>query len=650
MAKASLYNIIMGQGEKRILPPKIAGLVQWIAIATTIYNMWAVFGYPEELLHRSIGFGLFFSLAFVIYTMPGTQTRKFVPWYDWIMAISSLAVSIYIFIHIDRLVTRLPFVGKVYGTDIFFGVLTVLLLLEGTRRVIGPWLSILCIISLVYAMSGHYLNGLFGHGGFSVKDIVEHLFMTTQGIWGMTMGLAVTYIILFIVFGAFLQNSGAGEFFFNLASSIAGWSRGGLAKVGVIASGLFGMISGNPAANVTTIGTITIPMMKKTGYPPTFAAAVECCASTGGTIMPPVMGSVAFLMAEIIGVPYIKIAAAAFLPAVIYYMALYFAIDYRAGKLGLQGLPREQIPPLHTTLFKGMIFLVPLTWLIIRLMAGFTPSRVAFETILLLFIVSWLRKDTRMTLEKTLKSLADGSIQGIMIVVTMAASGVLIGIINLTGVGIKFTSLLMAMSGQSVFITLIFAMGIAMFLGLPLNITPAYLMTAVVAGPVLIKLGLSPIAAHLFLLFFAAMAPMTPPVAITAFAAAGIAGPGADPMKVGFLSMRICMVAYIMPFIFIYQPAMVLQAPLPAILLSFITGILSVAFLAMAAEGWHGRYLTAIQRFMLFAAGILAITGYLPLFAVSIVLSAAALLMGRLQNGILPVKECKEIEAESSSS
>lgn len=650
MGKAGLYTYIMGQGEKRILPAKLAGIVKWTAVGATIYSMWAVFGYPEVLLQRSIGFGLSFALAFVLYTMPGTQTRKYVPWYDWIMAISSLLVSVYIFINLDRLITRLPFIGQVYGTDIFFGILTVILLLEGTRRVIGPWLSILCLIALVYALTGQYIDGLFGHGGFSVKDIAEHLFLSTQGIWGMTLGLAVTYIILFIVFGAFLQNSGAGEFFFDLASSVAGWSRGGLAKVGVIASGLFGMISGSPAANVTTVGSITIPMMRKSGYPAAFAAAVECCASTGGTIMPPVMGSVAFLMAEIIGVSYIKIAAAAFLPAVIYFAALYFAIDYQAGKMGLRGLPKDQIPPLRKTLYKGMIFILPITWLVFRLMEGFTPSRVAFETILLLLAVSWLRKETRMTLDKTIKALADGFIQGIMIVATMAASGILIGIIDLTGVGIKLTSLLMAMSGQSVFITLIFAMGIAMFLGLPLNITPAYLMTAVVAGPVLINLGLDPISAHLFMVFFAAMAPMTPPVAVTAFAAAGLAGPGADPMRVGFLSMRICLVAYIMPFVFIYQPALTLQAPLPAILLALITGILAASFLAMATEGWYGRNLSVIQRIMLFIAGLLAITGYLPLFAVSIVLAAVALGLGRIKNSILPVKECKEIEAESSSS
>jgi TRAP transporter 4TM/12TM fusion protein len=640
--KAGLYRYIMGEGEKRQLPPNLAGLVKWAAIFTTLYNMWAVFGYPLTILHLSICFGLFFALAFLLYTMPGTKTGKYVPWYDWALALLSLSVSVYIFTNLERLITRYPFVDNVYTADIFFGILTIILLLEGARRVIGPWLSLLCLLLIAYALGGQYIPGLFGHNGFSVKTIIDHLFLTTNGIWGMILSMAVTYIIMFIIFGAFLQNSGAGDFFFDFALRLVGWSRGGLAKVSIIASGLFGMISGSPTANVSTVGIITIPMMKKSGYPSDFAAAVECCASTGGIFMPPVMGSVAFIMAEIIGVPYIKVAAAAFLPAVIYYMAVYFAIDFRAGKLGMKGLPRDSFPPLGNSLIKGMIFTIPLIYLVVRLMAGFSPSRVGFETILLIFTLSWLQKDTRMTLEKTLKALAEGTIQGIMIVTTMAASGIMIGIINLTGVGTKFSSFLMAMSGKSVTGTLILTMGLAMFLGLAMNITPSYLLTAVAAGPVLVKLGLSPMAVHFFMLFFAAMAPLTPPVSITAFAAAGIAG--AEPMRVGFLSMRIAMVAYFMPYIFIYQPALLLQGSLPSIIFTLISGLLAVALLAMAVEGWYGKNLSPVPRVMLFVAGLLALPGYLPALAASMALAFLALGRVRMPFGRLQTEKCKEIE------
>lgn len=620
--KPTLSDYIVGDGEKRNLPPHLKNLVKWIAIITTLYNLWAVFGYPEPILHRGLSFGLFSALTFLIYTSPGTRIKDYVPWYDWVLAALSVAVSVYIFLQLDRLVVRYPFSDPVSSFDMFFGIATVLLLLEGTRRIIGPWLSILCLLSVAYVFWGEYIPGLFGHSGFTFKALVDELFLTTDGIWGQAMGIATTYIMLFIIFGAFLQNSGAGNFLFDFASALAGWTRGGLAKVGIIASGFFGMINGSPVANVSSVGVITIPMMKKTGYPNDFAAAVECCASTGGTIMPPVMGSVAFIMAEVIGVPYINVAAAAALPAIIYYMALYFAIDFRAGKLGMKGLSKNQIPPLGKTLLKGLIFFIPLVFLVCRLMAGLSPSRVGFETTVVILLVSWLRKDTRMGMEKISKSLQDSTMSSIMIVSTMATSGIMIGVINLTGIGTKFSSYLMAMSGQSMIGTLIFIMFLAMILGLAMNITPSYLLTAVVAGPVLIQMGIPPMAAHMFILFFAAMATMTPPVASAAFAAAGIAE--AKPMWVGFLSMRIAMVAYIMPYIFVFQPGLLLIGSPIKIIVSFVSGLIAVALIAMGVEGWFKKDLRRIPRLILLLAGLIALPGTLYTFIIAAVLAVVA--------------------------
>lgn len=630
-----LTRFVLGEGEKRDLSPSMSKAIKGIAILTTLYSFWAVFGYPEAILHRSLCFGLFFALVFLLYTSPGSQTKNRIPGVDWLLAGLSVAVSIYIWVNADRLITRFAFVDQVQTADLIFCGITILLLLEGTRRVIGPWLSMLSMAAIAYALWGQHIPGIFGHNGFTVGSIVDELFLTTDGIWGNVLGIASTYIIIFIAFGAFLQNSGAGDFLFNFAASIAGRSRGGLAKVGIIASGLFGMISGSPTANVTSLGNVTIPMMKKTGYPSDFAAAVECCASTGGTIMPPVMGSVAFIMADVIGVPYIKVAAAAFIPALIYYAALLFTIDFRAGKLGMVGLPSDEIPPLGRTLLKGIIFFIPLIYLTVRLMAGYSPSRVGFETVILIFAVSWLRKENRMTLGKTLKALAEGTTQGIMVIVTMATSGILLGIINLTGLGTKFCSILIAFSGQSLFITLLLTMALAMFLGLAMNITPAYLLTAVIAGPVLIKLGVNPLAAHLFILFFAAMATMTPPVATTAFVAAGIAE--ASPMWVGFLSMRIALVAYIMPFIFIFQPALLLRGSVPAVILAGIAGLFAVAMLSMGVEGWFEHKLGLVSRFMLCAAGILALTGYPLTVTVAFVLAISVIAIEKIRHHRLAV-------------
>lgn len=626
--KEFFSSYVMGEGEKRSLSPGIKKVVKWVAIVTTLYNMWCVFGYPEVLLDRALSVGIFFSLTFIRYTMPGTKTKNKVPWYDWVFVALSIGTALYVGANLTRFVTRYPFVSTVSAMDMFFGIVLIVLMLEGSRRIIGPWLDILSLLFIAYALWGNYIPGMFGHRGFSMKYIIDELCMTTDGIYGSALGMACTYIIMFIIFGAFLTNSGAGNFLFDFASSVAGGTRGGLAKVGIIATGLFGMINGSPVANVSTVGVITIPMMKKVGYPGDFSAAVICASSCGGTIMPPVMGSVAFIMAEVMGIPYIDIAIAAVLPAIVYYAALYFATDFRAGKLGMQGLPKDQIPPLRNTLVRGAVFFIPLIYLVVRLMMGYSPSRVGFETALLIILVSSLRKETRMNLEKILKSLEEGATGGILVIVTMAASGIIIGIINLTGIGTKFSSFLMALSGDSKILTLVFTMILSMILGLAMNITPSYLLTAVVAAPVLVSLGIPDMAAHMFILFYAAMATMTPPVASAAFAAAGIAE--ADPMKTGFLAVRIALVAYLMPFIFVYNQGLLLEASLPQIAFSFVSGLLATAMIAMGTEGWFRKNLNMIQRVLVIVAGLAALPGFIPLTIGAVCLCFIALkLLGR---------------------
>jgi len=608
---------IGGEGERRNLNGFSAKLYKTIAFLTAVYIFWAIISYPQPILHRSLCFGLFLALTFMCYTMPGTDTKDKIPWYDWILAILSVSVSIYIYINLERLVYRYVFVDAVYASDIIMGLIAVLLLLEATRRVIGPWLSLLNIISLVYLWAGPFIPGKFGHKGFTLNHITEGLFMTTDGIWGSIMGVATNEVILFVIFGAFLLYTGAGAFLFDFASAIAGWSRGGLAKVAILASGLFGMISGSPVANASTVGVITIPMMKKSGYPGDFAASVETCASAGGILMPPVMGSVAFVMAEVIGVPYSEVAIAAFLPAVLYFLALYFTIDIRARKIGLKGLPREEIPPLFKTLKQGLPFFIPIIYLILRLtLTGASISRVGLESIMLITAISILNKNNRITLKVFINALADGIDKGIMIVTTMASCGIMIGVFNLTGIGGKFSSVLMSLSNSSLILTLILVMSLTMFLGLAMNISTAYLLTAVVAAPVLVKLGVPVIAAHMFILFYAAMATITPPVAITAFAAASIAQE--PPMKIGFMAMRMALIAYVLPFIFIYWPALLLQASLIQIIMAFILGVISVALIAMGIEGWwFNREMPKLSRLLIIIAGIITLTGNIYLILVS---------------------------------
>ena len=594
-----------------------ATLYKTIAFFTAIYIFWAIIYYPQPILHRSLSFGLFLALTFMTYTMPGTNTRNRIPWYDWFLAFLSVAVSIYIYLNLERVINRLVFVDPVFLWDMIMGIITVLLLLEGTRRVIGPWLSFLSIISLVYLWAGPFIPGKFGHKGFSSAHAIEELFLTTDGIWGNIMGVATNEVILFVIFGAFLLFSGAGAFLFDFAAAIAGWSRGGLAKVAILASGLFGMISGSPVANASTVGVITIPMMKKSGYPGDFAASVETCASAGGILMPPVMGSVAFVMAEVIGIPYVKVATAAFLPAVLYFLALYFSIDFRARKIGLQGLPKNEIPPLRNTIKQGLPFFIPILYLIFRLtLTGATISRVGLESICLIIVISIFNKKSRMNLKMIFEALADGTEKGIMIVTTMASCGIMIGVFNLTGIGGKFSSVLMSLSDSSLIITLLLVMLLAMFLGLAMNISTAYLLTAVVAAPVLINLGVTVLAAHMFILFYAAMATITPPVAITAFAAASIAGE--PPMKVGFMAMRMAIIAYVLPFIFVYWPALLMQAPFYEIIIALFLGVIAVALIAMGLEGWwFEQKVSKISRLLIIIAGIIILTGNIKLILIS---------------------------------
>lgn len=624
----SISNNFFGQGKKRHLKGGTAALTKGMALATSIFVVWSVFSHPQALVQRGVTLGLLMALSFLLYSTPGTEASEKIPWYDWILAGATLSVSFYIILDIERLISRISFFDPVTLGDLFFGSLLMLLLIEATRRVIGPWLSALSILSIIYIFLGHLIPGRFGHTGFPFQHLIDEMFLTTEGIWGSTLGVATTQVIVFVIFGAFLLHSGAANFIFELASAVAGWRMGGLAKVSVVTSGLFGMISGSPVANVSSMGAITIPMMRKSGYPGDFAAAVECCSSVGGILMPPVMGSVAFIMADVIGVPYGKVALAAFLPAVIYYLAIYFSVDFRARRMRLQGLERKEMDSVLVMLKKGMVFFLPIIFMVFRMMtSGVNPARVGIEAVVLVFLCSLFSRENRMNPMKVLNALISGSFNGIMIVVTMACCGIIIGAINLTGLGAKFSSYLMALSHSSVLATLFTVMLLALLLGLAMNISTSYLLTAVVAGPVIVSMGVPIIAAHMFILFYAAMAAMTPPVAVAAFVAASMAD--APPMRVGFLAMRITLVAYFLPFVFVFSPALLLEGSWFKITLAFVFGVLAVILMTMGSEGWWlTKEMPGKYRVPMIIAGVLVLTGQIYLVLPAVVLAVLMFVLG----------------------
>ena len=633
---------IMGEGSRRELDSGLDSVLKWIQAAFALYVIAAVVLYPHQILHRGICFGFFTALAFIRYSSPGSTHVGRVPVHDWIMAMLSLSVSVYICVELERFLGRFPFADPVLGADVFFGVTAIILMLESTRRIIGPWLSILSIMALVYIFMGPWIPGMFSHPGYRPNTVIDELFMTTDGIFGSTLGVASNQILVFILFGAFLVKSGIGAYLYDLASFIAGRSRGGIAKAAILTSAFFGMISGSPVANVSSMGIITIPMMKKRGYPSDFAAALESCASVGGIFMPPVMGSVAFIMAEVGGFSYREVALSALLPAFFYYMAIFLAIDMRSARLMLQGTERDPDITWGSLARRGAGYLLPIVFLVVRIVAGISPARVGIESIAVIIIASLIFNKNRIGFGTIVQALSDGMRQGIMIVTTMAACGIMIGVINLTGISAKFSSMLLSVAGESLALALILAMLLAVFLGLAMNITPAYLLTAVVAAPVMINLGVTPMAAHLFIVFYAAMATITPPVAMTAFAAAAIAD--APPMRVGFQAMRIGFAAYILPFAFVMQPALLLGAGAADILYSIVAGAFAILFFVCGMEGWcRGSDLNPVSRIVFIIAGVLGLFGGPIILALSVLLAGGGYLISNRLPGEKSIDRTEEL-------
>ncbi|MGI5838789.1 MAG: TRAP transporter permease [bacterium] len=582
----SVGTKLLAKGTKRKLTGPLDRAVTWLCVALALYQLYSIiYAYPTVIVYRGIHLSVLVALSFLIYTAPGRPAEKRSAG-DTICALLALAVGTYIVLNSDRLAFRHVFLDPVTGMDLAMGILMLCLVLEATRRVVGYPLTLLAALFLAYPFFGAYIPGLFGHRGFSFLRVLETTFLTTSGIFGMPVGVASTYVFMFTLFGEVLTASGAGDVFYDLSRSLAGAWRGGMAKTAVVASAFFGSISGSPIANVATTGSFTIPMMKKRGYPAYFAGAVETAASCGGTIMPPVMGAVAFVMAEILGVSYSQIMVISFIPALLYFGTVFLGVDSAAIKLGLQGIPRSELPKPGTALLQGLRYLGPLTWLICRILSGFTVNRAVFEATLLIILCSFFTRDQKqwMSAGKIAAALAGGVKGVLMIAVACSAAGIIVGIISLTGVGVKFTSVVLALASGRLFLALILTAIVTVILGMGMNITPTYILSASLAAPALIKAGIEPISAHMFILYFAAMATMTPPVAMAAYTAASIAD--TDPMRVGFAAVRLGIVAYIIPFIFIYRPELLLHGSPDQIALPVLAIFAGCYALANGVNRW----------------------------------------------------------------
>jgi len=622
-----MSKYISKPGEKRPLAGWELHLKNTISIAGALYLIFAVMFYPEPILHRSIAFGMFFSVIFLSYATPGVKAASRIPVSSWIMALLSVGVSVYIAINFNRISERIVFVDQVTALDIFFGIVTLFLLVEGGRRILGPWLPALGLLGLAYAVFGHLIPGKFGHVRFSLDYMIDGMFLSDYGVWGRTMGIATGQIMVFIMFATLLQTTGASDFLFDFVAKIAGKYKGGIGKVAVVSSAMFGMISGGGPTNASTTGAMTIPMMKKSGFTKEYAACVESSASVGGVFMPPIMGSMALIMSDIVGVPYADVIRRALLPALVYFTALFFSVDFKSRKDKISGIIDIPKDSLFKLFLKGYSFFIPLTFLVYRLSAGRPPAKAGLETIGLMLVIGFLNPKNRLNLKKIMETLKKAVSRGLIIVSTMATCGILVGSIDLTGITSKFSAYLTSVAGVSSILTLILVMLMTLFLGLAMNNSSTYLIAAVLGAPALVNLGYEPLGVHMFILFYAGMATVTPPVALTSYTAATIAG--ADPMKVGWMSMRVGLVGYILPFIFVLNPAIIQIGSLFEVIMAVGFAVAGVAILAMGLEGWlFGIDITIVDRILLACSGFMIMTGNLQVFFIGAVVFGLTVIVG----------------------
>ena len=534
----------------------------------------------------------------------GAAAEK-VPLHDWLLALAAVAAFGYVLVNSGYLAERWPMTSTYAMKDyeIALGSVAVVVLLEVTRRVMGWLLVIVAGCALAYAYFGEYVPiPELTHRGFRFEHVLDYMYLTDNGIWGVALGVAAAYIVLFVIFGAFAERAGAADFFIRFANGIAGHTRGGPAKVAVFSSGLIGSVTGSSIANVYTTGQFTIPLMKKLGYRPSIAGAIEAVASNGGQIMPPILGPAAFIVAANADVPYAQVAIACLIPAALYFGGLFWFVHLEAHKSRLVGIAREERPDPVRTLLQGGHLLSPLLVLIGCMWYGLSPTRAVLYTIVFTALVSWVRKETRLGPRRILEALEQGARGAVLIIITCAVVDFVIGVFTLTGVGLNISSAIISWSGGSFFVTLVLVGVSCIVLGMGMNTVAAFILVSVIGVPVLTRLGIEPFVANMFVFYFALLSHITPPVCLAIFAGAHIAG--ANIWETSLMGVKMGAVAYLLPFLVVYSPALLLIGDTGAIAVSFASVAAGLAMLVCAIQGWARERLGLRPRGVLLAAGL----------------------------------------------
>lgn len=602
----------------------MAKIVAAIAIAFSIFQLYtAIFGVLDAQLQRGVHLGFGLALVFLLYPTCKSWSRHKLHPFDLLLAVLGAAAPAYIIYEYQNLVLR---AGTVSDMDLAVGIIGIILVIEAARRVVGIPMVCVVLVFIAYAFAGPYMPGVLAHRGLTPAQLVSHLYFTTEGIFGIPLGVSSTFIFLFILFGAYLESTGLGKFFIDLANAIAGWASGGPAKVAVLSSGLMGTVSGSSVANVVGTGSLTIPMMKKLGYHKDFAGAVEAAASTGGQLMPPVMGAAAFLMAEFVGVPYIDIVKAAIIPALLYFAGVWLGVHFEAKRSNLKGIPRSELPKIGTLLRERGHLALPLVVIVYLLVSGYTPMRAALVAIILSILCSALRKSTRMKPIEIVEGLEKGARNVLGVLVACAAAGIIIGVVTKTGVGLKLASGLLELSGGMLLPTMFFTMITAIILGMGVPTTANYVITSTIAAPALVQMGVPVLAAHMFVFYFGIIADVTPPVALAAYAGAGISGGNA--LKTGVNASKLAIAAFIIPYIFVLSPVILMVEGTPLDLISAtVTAIIGMVSLSSALIGFLADKCNLLERLLLVAGGLLMIQPGIVTDVIGIVIFVAILLL-----------------------
>ncbi len=619
------------KGKRRVFGGRMKLFITVLTVTLACFHLYtSFFGLLPAMLQRSFHLSFILPLIFLLYPAGPKSPSEHPSVLDWILAAAAAACTLYICLFYEDIANR---AGMFEDYEIYLAAAMTLVVFEAARRVLGYILPSFCLFFLFFAYFGPYMPGPFVHAGLSIPRILEELYLTTDGLFGMVTGVSASYIFMFILFGAFLNSTGTANFFNDFSMALTGHLKGGPAKIAVLSSALMGTISGSTSANVATPGTFTIPLMKKVGYRPHYAGAVEAAASTGGQIMPPVLGSAAFIIADTVGTPYINVVIASLMPALLYFFGIWCSLSVEANRLGLKGLPKDTLPKIGFVIMKTGYKSIPLFAIVTLLCMGRNPLFAACVGIVCCVVLSFVNKEDRLNLKSLVETLESGSKSALSVAIACTIVGVVIGMMGATGIALRIGDAILAYTAGALIPTMIVTMLICLLLGMGMPTTASYVMASAVAVPAMIKLGCNPLDAHFFVFFYAVLSSVTPPVCVGAYTAAGIAG--AAPNETAFTSVRLALSGFIIPFVFILSPELLLTnvTSWPMFCITLVSAMLGIATLSIGLEGYLMVPLRFYERAALVTGALCMIVPGVYTDGIGLGLLAAVFLLARLRRG-----------------